>query len=76
MTPPRSRCPPCTSPRGRHAFRTPGRSADVTLAPRVFAISMTLLVLDVGIPEGVPDTITAFQQNVGPHHGGRPDQGV
>ncbi len=48
----------------------------MTLAPRVFAISMTLLVLDVGIPEGVPDTITAFQQNVGPHHGGRPDQGV
>lgn len=30
----------------------------------IFAISMTLLVLDVGIREGVPDTVAGFDQNL------------
>src|SRR4051794_1595018 len=36
------------------------------LVDGVFAISMTLLVLDVRVPDDVPDTATAFDEALGP----------
>ena len=51
-----------------------GRSADVTLAPRVFAISMTSRARRRH-PRGVPDT-SPRSSRTWADDGGRPDQGV
>src|SRR4051794_33973842 len=47
----------------RHGRYRPERL--LTLVDGVFAISMTLLVLDVRVPDDVPDTAAAFGENAG-----------